>query len=180
MMIPQAPISTPPAAYMETVGKLIQQAKTLLESGEKLQSFAFVGNISTKEIMAVMIDTGSDEEKDRSAGDVRRAAMVLDADYIFSVMEVWSLRADKVPFMDSIIEKYGSIGESPFAVDTCSFMLETRRGVWASQPVIKPKGISKKKRTIGEVVFQFFTETNGRFSNLLPLKEGEDGPAVLH
>lgn len=179
-MIPNAPISTPPAAYMEAVDKLIQQAKKLLEAGERLQGFAFVGNIATKQIMPVMIHAGSEDAKDQSVVEVRRAAMVLDADYIFSIMEVWSLRADKVPHMDSIIDKYGSISASPFAVDTCSFLLETRRGVWVSQPVIKPKGISKKKRTIGEVVFQFFTETEGRFSKLLPMKVGEDGPAVLH
>ena len=50
--------------------------------------------------------------------------------------------------MAAILDKYGSIGASPYRVDVVSFGLETRYGVWMSQCEIKPKGISKKKRTI--------------------------------
>ena len=64
----------------------------------------------------------------------------------------------------------------------------------AAQPQIKPKGISKKKRTIGVIEFRYskkkrtigviefryFTEVEGRFAHLLPKKEGDVPPSILH
>ena len=71
-------------------------------------------------------------------------------------------------------------GVSPNAIDVCSLALETRRGVWVAQPQIKPKGISKKKRTIGVVEFRYFTEVGGRFMHLLPKKEDDEPLTILH
>jgi hypothetical protein len=118
-----------------------------------------------------------DEAKDSSALAIKRAAETLDADYIFVLMEAWSLRKDKLLKMDAILDKYGSIGASPYAVDVVSMALKTRRGVWMAEVPIKPKGISKKKRTIGRPEFRHYTEVKGRFVNLLPMK---DGAATLH
>ncbi len=64
-----------------------------------------------------------------------------------------------------------------YAVDVVSMSLETRHGVWMAEVPIKPKGISKKKRTIGTPEFRHYTEFEGRFVNLLPLK---DGAETLH
>lgn len=62
-----------------------------------------------------------------------------------------------------------------------SLSLETRHGVWVAQVPIKPKGISKKKRTIGVPEFGHYTEVQGRFTDLLPVKEGEGGAGdTLH
>ena len=111
---------------------------------------------------------------------IQSAAFDLDADFVFTIMEAWSLRPSKVSQMDAILDKYGSIGSSPYAIDVCSLTLETKHGVWVSQPQIKPKGISKKKRTFGLVEFRFFTEFGGRFMHLLPEKEGTEPPSILH
>ena len=54
-----------------------------------------------------------------------------------------------------------------------SLSLETRHGVWVAQVPIKPKGISKKKRTIGAPEFRHYTDVRGRFTDLLPVKEGK-------
>lgn len=176
----EAPVSTPPQAYMDIISPLIDRARELLESGEKLQAFAFVGNLTTQEIIPVMIHPGSGEDKDQSAQMIQSAASALDADFVFTIMEAWSLRPSKVSQMDAILDKYGSIGASPYAIDICSLTLETKRGVWISQPQITPKGISKKKRTIGSVEFRYFTEVGGRFMHLLPKKEGDEPPTILH
>lgn len=176
----EAPISTPPQAYMDIISSLIVHARELLEAGEKLQALAFVGNLTTKEVMPVMIQPGSNEDKDQSARNIQSAAQHLDADFVFTIMEAWSLRSDKMSKMDAILDKYGSIGASPYAIDVCSIALETRHGVWMAQQPIKPKGISKKKRTIGVVEFRFYTEAVGRFMDLLPKKEGDEPPAILH
>lgn len=176
----EAPISTPPQAYMDIINPLIGKARGVLEAGEKLQAIAFVGNLTTKEVIPVMIQPGSGEDKDRSARTIQSAALTLDADFVFTIMEAWSLRPDKIPKMNAILDKYGSIGASPYAIDVCSFALETRRGVWVAQQQIKLKGISKKKRTIGIIEFRYFTEAEGRFMHLLPKREDDELPKILH
>jgi len=55
----EAPISTPPQAYMDIIETLIDKARVFLEAGEKLQPMAFVGNMTTKQVVPVMIQTGS-------------------------------------------------------------------------------------------------------------------------
>ena len=87
--------------------------------------------------------------------------------------------AEPWPGVDAILDKYGSIGASPYRVDVASFGLETRYGVWMSQCEIKPKGISKKKRTIGTPAFQYFKEVDGRYTHLLK-KTPEEGGSTLH
>lgn len=176
----EAPISTPPKAYMDIILPLMAKAREFLESGESLQAMAFVGNLTTQHVMPIAIQPGSEEGKDKSALTIQSAAAMLEADFIFVIMESWSLRPDKMPQMDAIMEKYGSIGASPFAVDTCALTLETKRGVWVAQPQIKPKGISKKKRTFGAVVFRYYDQVEGRFANLLPAKDGDEPPTILH
>jgi hypothetical protein len=176
----EAPISNPPQAYMEIIGPLIAKAQELLEAGETLQPIAFTCNLTTRQIIPVSIQPGTGDDKDRSARAIQSAALVLEADFVFVIMEAWSLRPDKLLQFDAIMEKYGSIGASPFAIDVCSFALETRRGVWVAQPQIKPKGISKKKRTIGKVEFRYYTEVQSRFMHLLPVKEGDEAPTILH
>jgi hypothetical protein len=70
---------------------------------------------------------------------------------------------------------------SPYRIDVMSLTLETRHGLWVAQVPIKPKGVSKKKRTFGTPTFQHFTEAEGRFVDLLPIKDaGEGGAGTLH
>ena len=93
-------------------------------------------------------------------------------------LKVISLCSAGVDHIDpAILNKYGSIGASPYAVDVVSMSLETQHGVWMAEVPIKPNGISKMKRTSGSPEFRHFTEAGGRFVNLLPIK---DGPATLH
>ena len=170
-------MSAIPDTYWTIVSPLIVTARGLLEKGEALSPFAFVGSFKSKTCIPVMLQSTSIEAKDRSALAIEAAALSMNADFIFVLMEAWSLRKDKLSQMDAILDKYGSIGASPYAVDIVSMALETRHGVWMAEVPIKPKGISKKKRTIGEPEFRHFTEAEGRFVNLLPIK---DGAETLH
>ena len=170
-------MSTIPEDYWKIISPLIVTAKGLLEKGESLSPFAFVGSFSSETCIPVLLQSSSIESKDRSALVIEAAAENLKADFIFVLIEAWSLRKDKLSQMDAILDKYGSIGASPYAVDIVSMALETRHGVWMAEVPIKPKGISKKKRTIGAPDFRHFTEAAGRFVNLLPMK---DGAATLH
>jgi hypothetical protein len=87
-----------------------------------------------------------------------------------------------VPVGDKeILDEYGSLADCPasWRIDVVSLSLETRHGVWVAQVPVRPKGISKKKRTIGVPEFRHYTEV--QFVDLLPVKEGEGGPSgTLH
>ena len=103
----------------------------------------------------------------------------MPADYVFTIMEAWGLPKDKVPKYAQIIERYGSIGASPYKIDTASFILETRYGVWGAQVPLKFKAPSKKRRTFAATVELIFMDgIEGRFAALLPAKD--DGGANLH
>ncbi len=177
-MQPEAPISNPPQAYLEIILPLIDAARGFMERGESLIPVAFAGNLKTQKTLPVMLKSGSDEIKDESAAAIKHAATMLEADFVFVAMEAWSLRPDKLHRVDEILDKYGSIGNSPYAIDVVSMSLETRHGMWVAQLPIKPKGHSKKKRTFGQPEFRFFTEAKGRFVDLLPTKD--DAPQTLH
>ena len=171
-MLPEAPISNPPQAYLDIILPLISSARGFLENGESLVPVAFAGNLTTQKTAPVMMNPRSNETKDESADAIKQAAAAIDADFVFVIMEAWGLRPDKMSQLDRIRDKYGSIGKSPYAIDVATFSLETRHGLWVAQMPIKPKGYSKKKRTFMRPEFRFYTEAKGRFVDLLPIKEG--------
>ena len=101
------------------------------------------------------------------------------ADYVFTVIEGWGLPKDKMSKYDEIIERYGSIGASPYKIDTANFMLETRYGAWGAQVPLKFKAPSKKRRTFAApVMLVFMSGIEGRFAGLLPAKP--EGGGKLH
>ena len=174
-------MSSIPDAYLKIIEPLIATARGFLENGEKLAPMAFVGSFASGNAIPVMLEAGSDATKDKSALAIKLAAEHTDADFIFMLMEAWSLRKDKVHLMEKIYEKNGSIGASPYAVDIVSMTLETRHGVWVAEAPIKPKGISKKRRTFAAPEFRHFTEITGRSSHLLPEKDADVSvPMTLH
>ena len=118
-----------------------------------------------------MIDTQMADAKDRFAQLIKAVADQTQADFIFTVMEAYGLPRDKMPRYQEILDKYGSVGNSRYSIDTAEFVVETRYGVWRAQVPPKPKGYSKKKRTFGPVEPQFMDGVEGRFVGLLPALE---------
>jgi hypothetical protein len=170
-----------PKSYREVIEPLIAKARGFLEAGETLSPFAFVGNFATKQILPILINTKDEESKDRAALTIQAAAAQIKADFVFTIMEAWGLPKDKLPRYREIRDRYGSLANSPYKIDTVGLTLETRYGVWVAQPLIKPKGHSKKKRTFGEVTFQYANEAEGRFAGLLPVPDdASSGTAPLH
>lgn len=129
-----------------------------------------------------MIQSATKEQKDRVADSIRLLAAQMDADFVFVLMEAYSLRADKVARYEELLDHYGSLANCPesWRLDVVSFSLETRHGMWGAQVPVKPKGVSKKKRTIGKADFRLFTEVQGRFVHLLPVREGDGAAGGLH
>ena len=169
-------MSEMPKAYWETIAPLIERARGFLEDGEPVEPIAFVGSFENGTITFVLLNTGDGDVKDASAEQVRRTAFREDADFVFTIMEAWGLPPGKVGKYQAILDRYGSIAASPYAVDLVSFALETRHGSWVAQVPVKPKGISKRKQTFDEPRVRLFSETAGRFAELLPPKpEGGGG-----
>jgi len=167
-----------PESYRRKIDPLVAQARALLEKGERLAALAFVGSLARDEMVPVVVDDRSEESKDASAKTIQAAAAMIDADFIFMVREAWKLSERYVRRYEEIIDKYGSIGASPYAEDIAAFSLETTHGTWVAMPFIKPKPPSKKRRTIGPVVFEHMPEIGGRFVGLLPSKTNDGG--TLH
>ena len=161
-----------PDRYTELTRPLIEKAGELLESGESLSPLAFVGNFETGQIIPVVINTTDEASKDSSASAIRLAAASIEADYVFTIMEGWGLPKDRLHRHQEVIDRYGSVGASPWRIDTANFMLESRHGTWAAQVPLKFKAPSKKRRQFAApVVLQFMDGAEGRFPGLLPHKE---------
>ena len=167
-----------PPRYQEIIWPLIEKARGFLEHGESLSPMAFVGNFETGQVVHILIDTRDESRKDASAIAIRLATESMAADYVFTVIEGWGLPKDKMLKYEQIIERYGSVGASPYKIDTANFMLETRYGVWGAQVPLKFKAPSKKRRTFAAPVAPIFMDgIEGRFAGLLPAKD--EGGASL-
>ena len=164
-----------PERYRQKIDPLIAKARDLLEKGERLVGFAFVGNLAKDEIIPVVLDDSSDSAKENSARAIAMTATMMDADFIFQVREAWKLPQKYISRHEEVMEKYGSIGASPYAQDVVAFSLETTHGTWVATTFIKPKAPSKKRRTFDSVAFEHMPEIQGRFVGLLPGKENDGG-----
>jgi hypothetical protein len=174
-------MSTIPNAYRTIIDPLIGVARNIVEQGEHLVPVAFVGNLTNGQTHQLLMSAASEKAKDDSADLVRHLAEVHEADFVFVIMDAWGLPQDKLRRYEEIIERYGSIGASPYRIDLVTFSLETRHGLWVAQVAVKPKGVSKKRRTFGVPEFRHFTEAKGRFVDLLPVKDpGATASGVLH
>jgi hypothetical protein len=132
-------------------------------------------------VVPVRIETSDEEAKDRSAVAIKAAASQVEADFVFSIMEAWGLPKDKLTRHQEILDRYGSIANSPFKIDTVSFVLETHYGIWMAQLPIMRKGVSKKRHTFGSVALRFVDGAEGRFAGLLPASvDGASGSTRLH
>jgi len=163
-----------PTSYREVIEPLIAKARATLEAGQSLKPVTYIGNFATQEMRFVEWSTGDANAKDQTAYAIRMSAVEVDADFVLSISESWTIARDKANRHAKIIEQYGSIESSPYRVDALLFTLETRYGTWAGSGYPKPKGLSKKKRTFGEVVLERLKSMEGRFGRLLPPKPGQE------
>ena len=72
---------------MNIVASLISKARDLLESGKHRQGVAVVGNLTTRHVIPVALHPGSEEGKEPFALTVQSAATMLEAGFIFVIME---------------------------------------------------------------------------------------------
>jgi hypothetical protein len=170
-----------PSSYLRQIEPLIDAARGFVENGEQLAPFAFVGNLSGGGTFPVLLATGTDAEKDQSAEAVKRLAELHEADFVFTIMEAWSLPPERADAYDRIIDEYGSVGASPYRLDVVSLALETRHGIWVAQVPLERLSPAAEARTFGRPRFQHFTSAEGRFADLLPAKDDGAGPTgTLH
>jgi hypothetical protein len=80
-------VINPPESYLKVINPLIDTARGFLEKGEQLAPIAFVGSFSTGKTIPVLLDSTGDASKDHSVLAIRMAAEMLDADFVFVIME---------------------------------------------------------------------------------------------
>jgi hypothetical protein len=171
-------MSSPPKLYLEAIDPLIVRARQMIEAGEELAPFAFVGRFAERQIVPVLLDTHSSSAKDASVAAVRRIATELQADFVFTLTESWGLGPEHLRDYRRILARYGSIAASPYRIELATFMLETRYGLWGAQARIKsPSKRAKTRRSVGPIEWRPFDGAEGRFVGLLP---DSDEPAALH
>ncbi len=157
-----------PARYRDIVWPLIEAAKRFLEAGESLAPLAVVGNFTTGRMQPVAIHTRDEAAKDDSAQAIRRIAAELDADFVFVVLEGWGLPPEKLAQHRQIIDRYGSVGASPWTIDTANFVLETCHGMWMAQVPLRFEAPSQRRRTFAAAVeLRKADIAAGRFGALL-------------
>lgn len=150
---------------------VVGQARRFLEDGQELAPLSFVGNLARELMVTIPMATNTVGAKEESAAHVRQAALAMDADYVIQVTEAWALPQHLVRLGADILEKYGSIENYPGKLDTAHFALETRERYYWASPLIVPRGMSKRRRTIGDVVFKpTDPRAEGRFTGYLPKK----------
>lgn len=167
-----------PDTYQELLAPLIAQARSMLESGESLTPFAFVGNLERQAILPVTLRTDSEAGKNASAAEIRQIARQLQADFVFVITEAWTLPIEQMHRYEAILAEYGSIGASPYRVDSVSFALETDRGMWAAQVPLRDSDQGPGARTFATPRFTLFSEVGGRLTGLLD--SAEQRPRTLH
>lgn len=167
-----------PSQYLKIINGLIAQARALVEQGETLVSIAFVGNLTTGQMVPLILEEGSTPAKDASAAAIRQMAGSVNADFVFQIREAWTLAQEHTARYQEIMAQYGSIGASPYAQDVASFTLETSHGVWMAMPPLTANPPVPKSRTFGAITFMHAPQVEGRFVGLLPAKE--PGAGVLH
>ncbi|NEV60354.1 hypothetical protein [Thiorhodococcus minor] len=158
---------TLPDVYQEILSPLIAQARRILEQGESLAPFAFVGNLAQQSLLAVALRTDSEAGKDASAAEIRQIARQLQADFVFVITEAWTLPPEQAPRYQAILAEYGSIGASPYRLDSVSFALETDQGMWAAQVPLAASGQAPGARTFATPRFTRISEVGGRLTGLL-------------
>ena len=98
-----------PERYQAAIAPLIDQAREFLEKGAELAAMAFVGTFTTGAVVPPPLFGRGPADKDVAARSVKMLAEQLAADFVFVLMEAYSLRADKVARYEEILEEYGSL-----------------------------------------------------------------------
>src|SRR5262245_43624104 len=150
-----------PANYRRAIDPLIETARVFLEDGRSLDPVAVVGNTSTSQGVSVPIELGYDASNARTTHAIQAAASDINADFILTIVEAWGLPKDMAHRHQEILDRYGTIANSPHKIDTVSFTLELRQGIWAAQLPIVPKDTVNKTRTFGEVRLEFVKSAQG-------------------
>ncbi|MHB0929389.1 MAG: hypothetical protein ACYC3W_10910 [Candidatus Nanopelagicales bacterium] len=144
---------TIPLQYQSAIQSILRIIREMLAANQELPSFAALGSTVTNELGIMQLNTRSNETKDEAAMLIKTAARELNADFVICVMNAWALTASKLEEYDQIMEQYGSIAASPYALDVVFIVLETAEGTWTAQETIQPLGESDISQTIGEPVF---------------------------
>lgn len=165
---------TLPEPYHRMLEPILETARANLKRDGKLAMAAFVGSVSTQQVIPIVYTgDGSDESKDGFAHHISTVAGAVAGDFIALLMESWSLAPRYVHLHRDLVEKYGSLANCPpsYRAEVISISVESPTALWMAQQPLRPMPPSKKRKTFDLPApgdFKKFTEASGRFTALLP------------
>lgn len=155
----------PPQEYLRYVEKAVKLARSLLKVGGTVPMCAFLGNDATGLLSPLISTTDGKVCGNLSTEQIMMTAAITNADFILLIGASWKIRKNCVLNIEEVRLKYGSIEASPYAVEACSFVLETRAGIWLAQPEIRS---NSRARCIDRVEFRRADTVEGQNMRLLP------------
>lgn len=155
----------PPQKYLRYVEKAVKLARSLLKVGGTVPMCAFLGNDATGLLSPLFSTTDGKVCGNLSTEQIMMTAAMTNADFILLIGASWKIRKNSALNIEEVRLKYGSIEASPYAVEACSFVLETRTGIWLAQPEIRS---NSRTKCIDRVEFRRADTVEWQNMRLLP------------
>jgi hypothetical protein len=156
-----------PDNFKAVFDDIVTAVRQDLRKGGQLEPWILVGSADDR-VHEIVGKMNNQADKEQWSTDTHNAVRVLGGKLVIMVTESWGLPASMVPQHFEIIEKYGSIGNSPFKVDCISISLETEYGHWLGLADIKPDPPSKFRRKLGELKIIPAHYSAGLFGGFIP------------
>lgn len=132
-----------PVKLEAVLSNLMSTAYKMLAEGQELSPVAFVGSLLKNELNALMLNMPDQAGKELSVDQIRDFCAEEQADFVILFTEGWALPAALTEEYDDILEKYGSIANSPYRLDTFVVSVETPAARWTGFAVLKPSKSGK-------------------------------------
>jgi hypothetical protein len=127
-----------PELLQKLVSRLLGTAVAILRDEEELAPIAFVVSTSTSAVEAVLLNQSGEKDKQESLAGIRQHCLRPEVDGVLVFTEGWGLSSDMGAHVEEIRQRFGSIADSPYRVDTFLAILETPDQRWMALSELQP------------------------------------------
>jgi hypothetical protein len=145
--------SVVPEQYHEMLSTTIEWVRQILLEGQEVTTAYFVGSVSNNAVIVVPFGDGSPENVEKTTFYARKVADQMNADCAISVTRLYAL-VGSPERVEKMRRKYGRISACPGRQMLVSVGLETPDAWYVANIPCVPKYPSKKKHTMGPIVWQ--------------------------
>jgi len=154
-------------ASREHVQKAIDIHRRYLQDGDLIPPTFIIEK--DKSVVLLPMDGSSQQAKEISADTARRIASLSNSEFVAFVSIAWVLPESQLQNASAILAKYGSIKKCPRSLKRAQVNLETRKGRYFALVPILACPPSKKRKTLGQVVWHRSDNVRGTLTGILPL-----------